>query len=284
MFVHISEQRRRVAVGSAADVCPRCAEAAACDVERVEQRLVVFFVPLRWKALHEEARCAGCGFAWRVKGSEYAGVVPAPAAEAGPLADLVARTNPGLVERLERAAALEEAAAAAGGRASADLKREVILHAFRTAGRGAAGIGSGVSALVWVGAAVGALVAASIFGVWARASAGRGRGGAGSAGVDALALALFVLLAAFVARAAFWVRGRYMEATRGRLYDAVARQVRPVDPGAEDLREAILLLRGEGNPLCAGVGVERLVRLIGRRLRAGAGGAGRRATRGSGGQ
>ncbi len=88
-------------LGVVAEQCPRCERPTPCAVRAVCQGWHFFFVKLTAVATETSCHCTACGASFPCELWRYPALVPAAQAEALPLEDLLARTNPGLAERIQ---------------------------------------------------------------------------------------------------------------------------------------------------------------------------------------
>ncbi len=97
-------------LGVVAEQCPHCERTMPCLLRSVCRRNHVFFVETTEPTRERSCFCTGCHKAFPSEHWRYAAVVPIWQAKVLPPDDLLARTNPGLAERLE----LKEQASALG--------------------------------------------------------------------------------------------------------------------------------------------------------------------------
>jgi hypothetical protein len=88
-------------LGVVAEQCPCCERTTPCAVRAVCQGWHVFFVKATAVATETSARCTVCGSAFPCELWRYPALVPAGQAAGLAVEDLLARTNPGLAERVQ---------------------------------------------------------------------------------------------------------------------------------------------------------------------------------------
>jgi hypothetical protein len=88
-------------LGVVAEQCPYCARIMPCLLRSVCRCAYVCFVKTTDPTLERSCLCTGCHRAFPGEHWRYAAVVPIREAKALPPEDLLARTNPGLAERIQ---------------------------------------------------------------------------------------------------------------------------------------------------------------------------------------
>jgi hypothetical protein len=88
-------------LGVVAEQCPTCARPTPCHVLAVCEEDRVLFVKVSGHTTETFCLCATCGIPFPCELWRYPDIVPAPEADPLSVEALVARTNPGLVERLQ---------------------------------------------------------------------------------------------------------------------------------------------------------------------------------------
>jgi hypothetical protein len=88
-------------LGVVAEQCPRCERPTPCAVRAVCQGCYVFFVKLTAAARETSCRCSVCEASFPCELWRYRALVPAAEAARLSVEDLLARTNPGLTERVQ---------------------------------------------------------------------------------------------------------------------------------------------------------------------------------------
>src|SRR5215831_2876958 len=101
-------------LGVVAEQCPHCERVMPCLLRSVCRGNYVFFMKTAAPIKESCCLCTVCLKALPCEHWRYAAVVPIREAKALPIGDLLARTNPGLAERLQ----LKEQISALGGDAS----------------------------------------------------------------------------------------------------------------------------------------------------------------------
>ena len=109
-------------LGVVAEECPHCEQVMPCLLRSVYRGSYVFFVKTDPLAEESSCLCTACLKALPCQGWRYAAVVSIRKAKALPIAKLLARTNPGLAERLQ----LREHVRALGGDAAFTLAYEQV--------------------------------------------------------------------------------------------------------------------------------------------------------------
>jgi hypothetical protein len=98
-------------VGVVAELCPHCAQIMPCLLRSVCRGRYTCFVKTTDPWVERSCLCTGCHKPFRGEHWRYTAALPIREATALPPGDLLARTNPGLAERIE----LKEQARALGG-------------------------------------------------------------------------------------------------------------------------------------------------------------------------
>ncbi len=88
-------------LGVVAEQCPHCEQVTPCLLRSVLRGNYVFFLKTTALARESSCFCTVCHKARPCEAWRYATVVPIRQAKAMPIEDLLARTNPGLVERMQ---------------------------------------------------------------------------------------------------------------------------------------------------------------------------------------
>lgn len=88
-------------LGVVAEQCPYCERTMPCLLRSVCRRNYVLFLETTEPTRERSCFCTGCHMAFPSEHWRYAAVVSIPEAKVLPSEDLLARTNPGLAERLE---------------------------------------------------------------------------------------------------------------------------------------------------------------------------------------
>jgi hypothetical protein len=101
-------------LGVVAEQCPHCERVMPCLLRSVERGNYVFFLKSAGHTIERSCLCTACHKAFLCNPWCYATAVPPGEAKSLKVEDLLARTNPGLVERLQ----LKEQICALGGDAS----------------------------------------------------------------------------------------------------------------------------------------------------------------------
>ncbi len=101
-------------LGVVAEQCPHCGRVTPCLLRSVYRCHYVLFLKTAAPAEESSGLCTACLKALPCEHRRYAAVVPIRRAKALPIEDLLARTNPGLIERLQ----LREQVRALGGDAA----------------------------------------------------------------------------------------------------------------------------------------------------------------------
>jgi hypothetical protein len=98
-------------LGVVAELCPHCEQILPCLLRSVCRGHYACFVKTTGPTIERSCLCTGCHKPFRGEHWRYAAVLPIREARALPPEDLLARTNPGLAERIE----LKEQVRALGG-------------------------------------------------------------------------------------------------------------------------------------------------------------------------
>src|SRR6516162_8911883 len=107
-------------LGVVAEQCPYCERVMPCLLRSVSRGSYVFFIKTAAPTEERSRLCTACLKALPCEHWRYAAVVPIRKAKVLPIEDLLARTNPGLAERLQ----LREQIRALGGDAAFGLAYE----------------------------------------------------------------------------------------------------------------------------------------------------------------
>jgi hypothetical protein len=109
-------------LGVVAEQCPHCARVMPCLLRSVYRGSYVFFIKTAAPTEESSCLCTACLKTLPCEHWRYTDVVPIRKAKALPIEDLLARTNPGLAERLQ----LREQIRALGGDAAFGLAYEHV--------------------------------------------------------------------------------------------------------------------------------------------------------------